>query len=377
MADEFPTTSTLNVMFKGLSEGEKTTIYDSLSDIENVTGVSYEAESEKYNKDDYTLYTLTMGYDAYSSEAKTVIDTVKSQYSSYDIILSGESIAFVVLLVGSYFLQGSVNITYTMIDNNEVKKIFPPSNSIVVLYENQDESKIAALADKWGENPAVDSVNAYSTTLGKEMTYTELSDAVGMDETLVGLMYNYYFSEKGDVQEKKIVFGDFIAFLKNDVAANEQFASFFTEDALAQLDAFGSEVRVSSEEFAAYSGMDASIVQQIFGYYFNLNGQTEDGKIGMTDLTQFLMTDIASNPQFAPMFTEDVMAQLTAMSEAGNIMEQEMTSAESVPPRINPSISVRMSCGMYLPGRNSFVLVFVQNRINANLRLLFTVMSMV
>lgn len=524
MDSEFPITSSFSIMFKGLSEGDKAEIYGALVNIESVETVSYEAGDENYNKDDYTLYTITIGFDAYSPEARTVVDTVNKQFSAYDISLYGDaaannaidilpkiagtalvilliilflmcnswiepllflitiviaivinmgtnavfesvsditqsiaailqlvlsmdysimlinryrqekqgtenkseamknalhhsftaissssvttivgmlalvfmsftigrdlglvlakgvllsliciftvlpalilafdrviektakkslqikmdklgsfsyrarygiSVIFVLLFIGSFFLKGNVSISYTTANYYKINEIFKLNNPIVVLYENKDEEKIAALAEKWSENAYVDSINAYSTTLGKELSCGELADAADLDETLVALMYKAYFGEAGE--EKRIALGDFIEFLKNDVATNELFAPFFDEDTLTKLNAIGGESaaqpRVSSEEFAAYSNMDGTVVQQIFGYYFSMNGQTEDGKIALDDLTQFLMTEIATNAQFAPLFTEDILAQLNAMGSGMDSMnmEQELSSEE-------------------------------------------------
>lgn len=239
---------------------------------------------------------------------------------------------FAVLFAGSFLIKGSVGITYTMNAFDEVYKVFMPDNPIVILYENRDESNIAALAEKWSENVYVESVNYYAATLGKELTYGELAEVTDMDETLVALIYNYYYDDKDEVIEKKIALGEFIRFVREDVASNEQFAAFFTADALVQLDAIGSseQPRLSGEEFAMYTGMDVSAVQRIYGYYFSVHGNTDDGKIALDDLTQFLMTEIVTNEQFAPLFSDDVLAQLNAMNAGtdNSIMEQELSSGE-------------------------------------------------
>lgn len=519
MDAEFPATCSINVMFENLGEDEKTQIYDTLAGIENVGSVTYDAESENYNKDGYSLYSITMDYGAYSPEAKTVVDTVREKYP--DTVMNGEaagnnlaqtlpfmvsvalgvlfiilflmcsswlepflfliniavavllnmgtnlifdsvsdttnsiasilqvclsmdysimllnryrqekqtetnnleamkkalagaftaisssavttivgmlmlvfmsftigvdlglvlakgvflsllciftvlpaliliangllektkkkplhfnmnkiasfgysarifiSVGFVILFAGAFFLRSNVNITYTMGGFDRVNQVFTPENNIVVLYDNKDENSVAVLAEKWKENASVDSINAYSTTLGMELDYMELADITGMDETLIALMYNFYFDEKNE-EEQKISLGDFLQFLKNDIAANEQFASLFDEDALAMIDALSGEdaqPRLSAGEFAAYGGMDITATEQIFGYYFSMNEYTKDGKIAIGDLTQFLMTEVAINEQFAPLFTEDNISQLQVMSGDASF-EQEMTSGE-------------------------------------------------
>ena len=89
MNEEFGETNTLNVMFAGLSDEDKTRIYEELSSLENVAGVDYDAESEEYNKDGYSLYTVTIEGNAYSDEAKQVLQEVRDLYQDYEVYLSG------------------------------------------------------------------------------------------------------------------------------------------------------------------------------------------------------------------------------------------------------------------------------------------------
>ena len=56
--------------------------------------------------------------------------------------------AFVLLFAGTYILQLSTQIAYTLTDADPVAEVFPPDNPIVVLYNNADEDAVAALADR-------------------------------------------------------------------------------------------------------------------------------------------------------------------------------------------------------------------------------------
>ena len=55
--------------------------------------------------------------------------------------------AFVLLFAGTYILQLSTQIAYTLTDADPVAEVFPPDNPIVVLYNNADEDAVAALAE--------------------------------------------------------------------------------------------------------------------------------------------------------------------------------------------------------------------------------------
>lgn len=91
MKDEFPEldTSALNVMFKDLSTEDKNKIKDELENIEGVSSVTYD-DSDKYNKDEYTLYEITVEGADDSKNAANVYKSVKDNYKDYEVYTSGE-----------------------------------------------------------------------------------------------------------------------------------------------------------------------------------------------------------------------------------------------------------------------------------------------
>ncbi len=91
MNDEFPEldTSALNVMFKDLSSEDKNKIKDELETLEGVSSVTYD-DSDKYNKDEYTLYEITVDGADDSKNAANVYKSVKNNYKDYEVYTSGE-----------------------------------------------------------------------------------------------------------------------------------------------------------------------------------------------------------------------------------------------------------------------------------------------
>ena len=91
MKDEFPEldTSALIVMFKDLSTEDKDKIKDELENIEGVSSVTYD-DSDKYNKDEYTLYEITVDGADDSKNAANVYKSVKDNYKDYEVYTSGE-----------------------------------------------------------------------------------------------------------------------------------------------------------------------------------------------------------------------------------------------------------------------------------------------
>ena len=71
--------SYLNVMFKGLSNEDKLSTLNELKGINNVDSVDYD-ETDKYNKDDYTLYVLNVDDYADSTTASEVYNYIDDNY---------------------------------------------------------------------------------------------------------------------------------------------------------------------------------------------------------------------------------------------------------------------------------------------------------
>ncbi len=81
-------TSTLNLMFENLSDTEKLNVRNDLESIDGVESVDYDS-SEKYNKQNYTLYVITVDDKSDSEKASEVYDKVTEKYKDYTIYTSG------------------------------------------------------------------------------------------------------------------------------------------------------------------------------------------------------------------------------------------------------------------------------------------------
>ncbi len=81
-------TSTLNLMFENLLDEEKLKIKDELEKVEGIDSVDYD-DTEKYNKENYTLYVITVDDEADSEIAKDVYNRITEKYKDYTIYTSG------------------------------------------------------------------------------------------------------------------------------------------------------------------------------------------------------------------------------------------------------------------------------------------------
>ena len=82
--------SYLNVMFKNLTEEEKDNMYKRLLEIDGVSSVDYEKESEEYNSNEYTLYVIHVDDTEDSKIAASVYETVNEDFKDYEFYTSGD-----------------------------------------------------------------------------------------------------------------------------------------------------------------------------------------------------------------------------------------------------------------------------------------------
>ena len=90
MENEFEeTSSSFNLMFKGLKNEQKSEILNELTSIENVKEIAYD-ETSDFNKDDYTLYIITVNRGVDDKEASKTYKEIINKYKEYNIKTSGD-----------------------------------------------------------------------------------------------------------------------------------------------------------------------------------------------------------------------------------------------------------------------------------------------
>ena len=80
----------------------------------------------------------------------------------------------VVVFVGSLFLHNLTTITFSTNYDTPITQRFPRKNTVVLLYQNQDEDKIIGLADMLSLDAKVDTVVSYPTLMHRQLTSDEM-----------------------------------------------------------------------------------------------------------------------------------------------------------------------------------------------------------
>lgn len=234
------------------------------------------------------------------------------------------AIFFVVLFVGSYILQGYTQIAYSLSPEDPIAEVFAPSNPIVVLYNNADEDCIADMAAELEENENVKSVMSYSTTLGQEFTSQGMVDmidsmgvAMSIDSSLLDIIYYSYYA--GDKLLSMTV-PQFVNFISDEIIPNPMFSDFISDDmknSLEDMKMFADSDALTTpktaEELAETFGMNADDLKKVFVLYYSKYSGADFGTMTMPVFADFVVNEVAKNPQYAAMFDDETKSQLSLL----------------------------------------------------------------
>lgn len=232
--------------------------------------------------------------------------------------------AFVLLFAGTYILQLSTQIAYTLTDADPVAEVFPPDNPIVVLYNNADEDAVAALADRLEADPNVKSAMAYSTTLGRQYTAAQMADVVGaldasipVSADMLGMIY--YDAHSGG-RAVTIPAGQFLRFVTDHVANNAAFAPYLDAGMTANLqtlqkftDPATLTQQRTAESLADFLGMDAADAKQLLLYYYTQHGDASTGGMTLPAFSDFLVNEVLTDSTLADMVDASAREQAATL----------------------------------------------------------------
>ncbi len=244
---------------------------------------------------------------------------------------------FVVLFIGLMMSKSGTQIVYTMTSPNEIDAIFPKTNAVIMLYNNEDEEALTEIIPEIEKAEGVDTVMSYGNTLNKPYTAEELEDAIkdigmGSDmevdaETLKILYYDYYCGDN----LPNITVNEFINFVADDVVNNELFADELGADIKDNIhtmkkmaDANQLVKPMNAKEMADFFEMNEKDIKQLYLYYYTQKGGVNTGSMTLPVFVNFLVDEVASNPDYVSMFDASVMEQMETMKVFTN--KEKMTT---------------------------------------------------
>ena len=231
------------------------------------------------------------------------------------------AIFFAILFVATAVLQGTTKIVYSLSPEDPVAEVFPPSNPIILLYNNEDEENANKVIKEFETRNVVKNVMSYSNTLGKKFTsrgLVSMIDDMGIsmpiDASLIDLVYYCYFN---GMKTTPVTVSQLINFISNEVLTNEMFTSFVSgdmKDSVETMKLFGNPQNLTTpmtaEEIAACFSMDASQVKQLMVLYFGEKGGVDCGTMTLSTFADFVVNDVAKDETFASMFDDETKAQI-------------------------------------------------------------------
>ncbi|MCD8300789.1 MAG: MMPL family transporter, partial [Clostridiales bacterium] len=233
---------------------------------------------------------------------------------------------FIALFIAAYFLQTKAGIAYTLNSDDVIADIFPQENSIVMLYNNEDEDKISGLADAFEDDENISSFTSYPTLLGKPYTVDEMADNIesmteGTDmdisADLLSMLYYDYFS--GD-DLPTMTASEFIHFLADEVAENDTFADYISDDIRENIDemvkfadADALTTHKSAGELADFLGMDEADLTDLLLYYFIEKGGVGTGSMTLPTFADFVVDEIANDEEYSSMFDADTLSLMKTL----------------------------------------------------------------
>ena len=233
--------------------------------------------------------------------------------------------AFVLLFAGHTSCSCRRRSPYTLTDPDPVAEVFPPDNPLVVLYNNQDEAAVSALADRLEDDPNVKSAMSYSTTLGRQCTAEQMANAIGALEAGIpvsaDMLGMIYYDVHGDGQSVTMTAAQFLRFLSQNVANNATFAPYIDESLTANLqtlmkfsDPAALTQQRTAESLAEFLGMSASDAKQLLLYYYMQHGGADgSGTMTIPAFSNFLNNEVLTDPTMAGMMDDAARAQASQL----------------------------------------------------------------
>lgn len=250
------------------------------------------------------------------------------------------AVLFVVLFVGTGYLQYGTKTVYTLAEKDPIANIFPKDNTIVLLYDNADEDKIPEIASAMEGKDGVTSVLSYPTTIGKQCTVDEmtelLSDLGGDLKADAGLLNIAFYRYDTKGQTEPMTLSAFVEFLSDTVAADPLFSDYIDETAAAQLAALkpltdkeALSTPLPSAALAQSLGMDEGQVTQLFMLRYGME-YTPDKTMSLYEFVSFLTENVLPNPEYAAMFDDTAKGKLyqTKVIADAVVNDKEFTAKE-------------------------------------------------
>ncbi len=233
---------------------------------------------------------------------------------------------FLLIFILSYIFKGNMNIVYTQEGTDEIEKVFSLNNQMAVVYNNEDEEKIAKLCHNLSNNDKLKDVLCYSNTINEPETYDKFNaklDELGSDseveDYLLKIIYYHYYNPE---ENNKMTLNEFINFIKTTVYNNDELQDNITSTMRKDIDRLSNfstaknvNQKKTASEIAELLSLDKDLVNDIFIYYHAQNINT---KMTLNEFINFMNDYVLKDPKYSKSIDQTTKDNLDMISKFNN-----------------------------------------------------------
>lgn len=175
------------------------------------------------------------------------------------------SLLAVALFLGAFYFSRKTDISFSMITESKITKIFPQKNPVVLIYDTRDEMSTIQLADSLKTLDGVESVFSYATLLKSRYSADEMvrqmsamasqfSDFTqdipqgGMEKLTPEVMRLVYYLKYQDDPSLKVPFPEMAEFIMRNCMDNPMFSGFIDDKMRENMELLQSMMGIEPEE---------------------------------------------------------------------------------------------------------------------------------
>lgn len=249
------------------------------------------------------------------------------------------TLLFAVMLIGSFVLRNGVDFSYSQSWITQIDHVFGHTNTIVMIYDEQDGEAAGQLADSLEDEADIRSAVCYEGTLGKRRIAADMKDFIGdmqeedafgaddrddqedgsdMDLSASMIKLIYYDYHAGE-PTFTLTIPAFVSFLQDEVMTDPDFEDSIdqeTRDEIDDMEKFTDRAALTTKRtargLADFFGMKTSQAEQLLLYYQIKNNRRGD-RMTLPGFVDFLINDVAADPEYGKMISKSQRKKLQDM----------------------------------------------------------------
>ncbi len=228
---------------------------------------------------------------------------------------------FIIIFIIAYFLKGTLGITYTDSENDDVQKYFKENNQIAIIYNNKYENKIAKYCKNLSNNK-ITNVLCYGNTIGEKLNYKDLNTRLNdldnntnIEDYLLKIVYYNYYNKNNNL---KLSYNEFINFIESEIYKNNSLNKEIDNEMKNNIQKLKNFTNVdlinkkrTSIEIANILSIDSKMIDNI--YVLN-HADEVNIKIDINSFLNFINRNVLTDNTYKSSFTKEQLNYLNQLS---------------------------------------------------------------